>query len=263
MGRVRTILLLVAICATSWGISSGAVETAPAPDDSPIREQLSPEGDIRVEYLSPPEGEDMHQIWLVDTKNPKERRALYDYQRSATVQFSPDEKWLIVNDQVSSGMAEVTLFERKETLRYSQSDLDLNEALWAFFYKQIDGKSGIKFGRAEGQYSLDHSYLSSELWSAGSDAILFSISGHAGGQLWARTWYCVYDLTKKEVTLDLGVLNRMSVGGQKLESDQATNRAGDTTSTASTAPVTTRPFPKDLYGPPSPASDPIRDARRK
>lgn len=195
----------VALSADAWarGISA----------DLPVEQRLSPKDDVLVEFRRVSSGEDDYrvEVWLVDPKGGEQGKLLYSYNRSVSILFSPNEEWLVVNDDAGSSESEVFLFQRTSSLEYKRATLDLNKALWTFFFRENKEKYDPDHP------GLDHNYVYSVLWSDNSDAILFAIHGHSGDVLWSNSWFCVYDLRKKIATLDLQVLNRNAVGGKDRE----------------------------------------------
>ena len=86
------------------------------------KSEESPRGDIIVEHYENYKADDYHfrEIWLVSKDDPKQGFLLYSHGRSAEVIFSPDENWLIINDYLGSNASDVLLFQKRNTLKYTE-----------------------------------------------------------------------------------------------------------------------------------------------
>jgi hypothetical protein len=58
------------------------------------------------------------QLWIRSTRDPNAGTLLYEYARNAAVLFSPDERWLVVNDGAGSNVADVHLFRRVRGIKF-------------------------------------------------------------------------------------------------------------------------------------------------
>jgi hypothetical protein len=231
----RLLVLLALVPLVLCVAGSRSAKADPISTTTPAKERLSPERDMVVEFrdvaTSAPFTENSREIWLVDAKKHKQKKLLYTYHRAADVLFSPNEKWLLVDDHVGSNSSETHLFEHVSGVEYRKSDLDPEEAVWRFFFEQMKLQRDPKKGPLAKDYDeMDHFYIHSVRWSTDSDAILFSLDGHNSGdpRPWAEGWLCVYDLRNQKVTLDLNVFNR-NAGG--LGNETADPSAEDTSAT--------------------------------
>lgn len=186
-----------------------------------VEERLSPKRDMVVDFRDPATSytenvpDNFREIWLGDAEKPEQRKLLYSYPRGADVLFSPNEKWLLVDDHLGSNISETYLYQHVSGLEYRKTDINLHKALWDFFFEQMKRQRDPKDGPlAEDYREMDHNYIHSLRWSPDSDAILFRLDCHNSGnpRPWAEGWLCVYDLRNKKVTLDLNVFNRNAGG---------------------------------------------------
>src|SRR6202000_3150427 len=124
------------------------------------------------------------QIWLVSTADPGKRRLLFTHQRDATVLFSNDESWLVINNHNLSNESRLLLYRRKGPLEYEQA-ADLTDSAWAFFDKQ----NGLKAPNG-----FDHSYVEALRWADDSPPpLLLCLEGHSDSRNNTSEWYCLYD----------------------------------------------------------------------
>lgn len=149
---------------------------------------------IEQHALSPDE---VLQIWLVSSKNPKERSLLYAHSRSVEVIVSEDEHYLVINDRGGSDFANVLLFRKQRGLAYKQIE-DLTDKAWKF----MAARSGHKKPPA-----LDHSYAEVLRWTD-SHTILLSLHGHLDRRNFVKNWLCLYDITSKTFSTDLDSHNK-------------------------------------------------------
>ncbi|MEO5359711.1 MAG: hypothetical protein H7843_04610 [Nitrospirota bacterium] len=125
---------------------------------------------------------------------------LYSYERAADVIFSPDEKWLVINDAYGSNGADAILFKKVKSLKY-KAITTLSDLAWDLLRKTNKRhKIPSYFG---------HNYTFAVFWSADSKAILLETFGHDDDTPKALApWYCIYDLKTKKMSLDLNTFNR-------------------------------------------------------
>jgi hypothetical protein len=91
------------------------------------------------------------------------------------------------------------VFERVEDLEYRKilgADVIREKALHAFS-QSLGDKPGVNF---------DHLYADCIDWSADSAALLMRLPSHDHGAL--ESWYCIFDIKTKTVSLDLSLMNR-------------------------------------------------------
>ncbi|MGC4014741.1 MAG: hypothetical protein QM755_09535 [Luteolibacter sp.] len=160
----------------------------------------SPDGRIRVEHymeknVDPHSGPE-HQIWLVDSANPTNRRKLYVHGRQADVIFSPDSRYLVINDHEASNQSSLVIFKRKDGLDYEKAD-DITTAAWAFFCKKNQC----------GDTGFDHAYVDALLW-LDEHTLLLDLSGHADSRNHTSGWHCLYDLKTKSFSTSFDSGNR-------------------------------------------------------
>lgn len=166
--------------------------------------ELSPKRDLLVEsYRSNARGMSPvpQQIWLVSTADPAKRRLLFSHERSASVLFSEDEQWLVINNRSGSSESSVLLFARKGELEYEQT-ADLTDAAWAFF----DRQNGLKKPNA-----LDHVYVEALRWAGEKPpTLLLGLSGHGNPGNYTEEWYCLCNVETKKFSVNFRAHNRKS-----------------------------------------------------
>lgn len=139
------------------------------------------------------------QIWLVSTLDPAKRHLLFTHERSASVLFSGDEKWLVINNHILSNKSILLLFRRKADLEYEQV-ADLTEAAWRFFDEQQ---------RRKWKNGFDHSYVEALRWAQSEPpTLLLMLNGHADSRNYTSEWYCFYDVQGKVFSTDLDAHDR-------------------------------------------------------
>jgi hypothetical protein len=164
--------------------------------------EVSPKRDIAIEYYrSDGAGSDTpaHQIWLVSPTDPGKRRLLFTHWRDASILFSEDEKWLVINDRQASNESHLLLYCRKAELEYEQV-VDLSDAAWHFF----DEKQ-----RQNWKSGFDHHYVEALRWAEhGAPTLLLVMRGHADSRNYTSDWYCLYEVEAKTFSTDLDAHNR-------------------------------------------------------
>ena len=139
------------------------------------------------------------QIWLVSTSDPSVRRLLFTHERDATVLFSDDEDWLVINDHCLSNESRLLLFRRKGALDYAKV-ADLTEAAWHYFEHQQPTKALGGF---------DHSYVEALRWAESDPpSLLLSLDGHLDSGHYTSEWYCLYDVKAGTFNVDFAAHNR-------------------------------------------------------
>lgn len=162
--------------------------------DKVSKVEFSPDNDILVQTYFEREG--MAQIWLVSSADPGRRQLLFTHYRNANVIFSPDQKWLVINDRYASNESRLLLFKQKSFLNYEQV-ADITKAAWEFFKKQM--KTSVEF---------DHSYVEALSWAEDEPpTLLLSLRGHSDSK-YTSEWYCFYDVKSKTFSVDLAAHNK-------------------------------------------------------
>ena len=163
----------------------------------------SPSGEIQYELR---EGADeSKRIWLFPKDRSAEAVELCETQGWGylSVHFSPDDKWLIVQDGGGSLGVSLRLFKRDAGVRFRE----LEQA-------KIDDKVeqlALAQAGAPAKQVLDHRYVKVLSWSADSKAVLVSISGSSsrdGRRVSIENWTAIYDVGSGTVALDLKKFNR-------------------------------------------------------
>jgi hypothetical protein len=146
------------------------------------------------------------EIWLVSKNNPKNRVLLYSHGRSADILFSPDEKWLVINNYLGSDASNILLYKKDQgELHYTEiNNADISHKAWTFYAKEYKLTKPLDFG---------HHYAETVLWSADSSAFIVSIWGHADGFINGKLdsldrWLCIFDINTQEMSSNLGLMNK-------------------------------------------------------
>jgi hypothetical protein len=137
------------------------------------------------------------QVWLVSSKNPKERQLLYTHSRSVEVLISEDEHWLVINDYAGSNLANVLLFRQQHGLQYKQVE-DLTDKAWEFVAARAGHKKRLP---------LDHTYAEALRWTD-NHTILLCLHEHLDSRNHVDDWLCLYDVTSKTFSTDLDKHNK-------------------------------------------------------
>jgi hypothetical protein len=154
--------------------------------------------------LAHPTNDDTMQIWLVSASDPAKRKLLFAHERSAEVVFSPDEKWLFINNYDGSTETTILLFRKKNGLDYEYVD-DLTSDAWDFFSQ----KNKLKESKWEAGGLLDHLYVEVVCW-IDSEMVLLRLNGH-GDHSNLDDWFCLYDISSKTFTTDFEPHNKQNV----------------------------------------------------
>ena len=140
---------------------------------------------------------EVRQVWLVSSKNSKDRRLLYTHSRSIEVFFSDDEHWLVINDYAGSNIANVLLFRQRKGLDYKQVE-DITDKAWQFV--------AIKMGRKK-RPDFDHEYAEALRWTD-DHTILLCLHGHTDRRNFIDDWLCLYDVNSNTFSTDLDKQNK-------------------------------------------------------
>ena len=167
----------------------------------PIRTWTSPSEALKAEAIAT-SPEAPRVIFLFAPSKPELRQQLCTFSRDASLVFSPDEKWIALNDHYGSDRARIRLFKRVAGLTFAELRMDPANAAWALLRRG----HGVPYPKA-----LDHYYAHVSEWSADSSAMLVSLSGHTDADRAVDGWLCVFDLKTRRASLDLGRMNRGSV----------------------------------------------------
>lgn len=173
-------------------------------------EDLSPKRDLLIEHYrsdAPGFSPVPEQIWLVSTSDPSARRLLFAHERDASVLFSGDEEWLVINDHQLSNESHLLLFRRKGPLDYEQVS-DLTDAAWRYFDQQQHAKA---------PHGFDHSYVEALRWAENDPpTLLLVLDGHLDSRNFTSEWYCLYNVRTGEFSVNFAAHNRQMT---KLEGD--------------------------------------------
>ncbi|MCX7048226.1 MAG: hypothetical protein NTX50_22425 [Candidatus Sumerlaeota bacterium] len=173
---VSGFLMLAIALAFASCRSSSAPSHANASE--PVKTYLSPKKDIIVELrptaVSDPEvlgGQ--FEIWLVDARDKKIQRLLSTYAFSHELQFSPDEKFIIVTTYPTPEYSQNDLFARGKGLEYRFVGI-LDDAMWEFMYLKRYGKKAASRNDLE---LFSHRYIEPIRWVS-DEVLLAKIRGY-------------------------------------------------------------------------------------
>ncbi len=172
-----------------------------APEPKPFGSWISPTGALKVEAFFV-NADSPRTAYLFDPAKPNNRQVLCTFERSAEFLFSPDGKWIAMNDQLGSNVTEIRLFMRNHGLKFEETKIDPSGPAWKLL------RDKHKVSCPDG---FDHGYATVVLWSTDSKAILVSITGYGGSHHRVDNWVCAYDLRSNSATLDLALMNRETV----------------------------------------------------
>ncbi len=157
---------------------------------------------------------EVRRIWIAAGENSTNRAFLFEHGRSATVLFSPDEKWLVVNNYEGSTDASPILFRQKRGVRYEPfKGIDLSAIVW----KAAAADQGFP-----GKTDFDHRYSEVVCWLGPHTVLLRAWGHHSGdhGNHSLKDWFCLYDIRQRKIFFDLKLLSK----GAFQQSPRATSR---------------------------------------
>ena len=171
----------------------------------------SPLGDILVKHYFRSD-DYKREVWLVSASRPADQMLLYVHGRSVEVLFSPDERWLIINNFSSSTETNPYLFQRVQGLRYTPvENAKIGEKVWQLVGKQYPVVLSRDFG---------HRYVQVMRWAYDSKSFLVVAFGHLDSiekQSALDPWYCVFTVDGLRASLDLAFMNRGALSSRSLE----------------------------------------------
>lgn len=163
---------------------------------------VSPRGDILIEHYFNSKNYE-REVWLAPPSQPSDRVLLYKHGRSVEVLFSPDQKWLVINDFPTSTDGAPFLFRRGQGLQYSPvANANIGDKVWRFAGKWHPLILTPAFG---------HRYVQVLRWANDSKAFLVAAFGHLDSPEKQRAldpWLCIFTLDDLGATLDLSLMNR-------------------------------------------------------
>ncbi len=188
-------LLFTAACLAVW--------PAALPADQP-EVGKSPGGHINYEVR--PAG-DEKEIWVYRDGEKGRANKMCETPGWGNLKlfFSPDDRWILVQDGGPSLGVTLRLFHREGEHSYRERDKE-----------NIDGKvemAALKSDGFGGEEVSDHRYAECLAWSADSRYILVRVSGKGSDETnhVAFSWVGVYDLDTGKVGTDLSKLNKLGV----------------------------------------------------
>ncbi len=162
-----------------------------------IDTELSPLKDILVENYREDDHAgaqypDFRQLWLANPKNSKERVLLFPYQRIAEVYISPDERYLVIDDQAYNRAWHLRVFKREKGLHYCEiKSLHPEMTLWNYAAKRERFKTKW----------IDDFIYTFLGWSKDSKSIQVALDGGGPvGEL--KGWIGNYNIESQKVTFD-------------------------------------------------------------
>lgn len=149
------------------------------------------------------------KIVLSSLADPSHKKLLFEYEREAVADLSPDGKWIVINDRPFRGECNPRLFKQEAGLKFIEvKDANIRKKAIEFFLRYN------KYSKEIGEHMLPAGacIVESMLWSDDSKSLLLRLSkGQTGEPLWINDWRCVWDLTTGKVSTDLKALNRGAI----------------------------------------------------
>ena len=131
---------------------SPAIHTAKPEGAIVQRSQLSPSGNVRINYIRS-KGNPMRQIVLESaTDGSNESKILFEHQRNAWVVISPNDEWIALNNRPSPGESHLQLYHQKTvgSLQYEPSQevssegQPLENAVWNYYVETMGLPEGTQ-----------------------------------------------------------------------------------------------------------------------
>lgn len=164
----------------------------------------SPGGHLNYEVRPATDGK---EIWVYRDNETTRANKMCETLGGANLRlfFSPDDRWIIVQDGSASLGVSLRLFHREGEHSYAERDKE-----------DIGAKveiTALKQDGAEAKEVSDHRYAQVLGWSADSRYVLVRASGKGDdGTNYAQfNWIGVYDLDTGKVSTDLGKVNHFGV----------------------------------------------------
>lgn len=193
MRTIRTLFAAVCLCALPAALAAGQPESG-----------KSPGGHVSYEIRPANDGK---EIWVYRDDEKGRANKMCDTLGSPGLKlfFSPDDRWIIVQDGGGSLGVSLRLFHRAGEHTYEERDKEDIGAKAEMAALRQDGGAGKEVS--------DHRYAECLAWSADSQYILVRVSGK-GEERYNHvqfSWIGVYDLESGKVSTDLGKLNKPGV----------------------------------------------------
>ncbi|QTA91425.1 hypothetical protein [Desulfonema magnum] len=145
------------------------------------------------------------EIFIRPSKGNVKPVFLVGYDRSAAVSFSPDDKWIALNDHAGSNESHVRVFKRGQGVKFiEQKKVNITKEAWRFLALQHGRKHPPDF---------DHSYVyMGEEWLSSREILLalFGYSDSNGFRSVDPYWFCVYNVYTGKFAPAPGDMNRNS-----------------------------------------------------
>jgi hypothetical protein len=167
--------------------------------------KASPKGDMMIaEYICRGEMEYAREIWLSLASDPLQKELLFKHNRYAQVIMSPDEKWIVLNNDFASNVSDPLLCKRGKGLKFDLVGKpgEIGMKIWTFFEKSNNVKAPLDYG---------HQYVDAVLWGSNSRTVLFCAKGHEDESHYLNPWFCVFNVETDKLSLDLRELDKGSL----------------------------------------------------
>ena len=117
------------------------------------------------------DGTFQHKYYLYEKDSQDGSGTFLCQSMTVGISFSPDDRWILVQDGGSSLGLHLRLFKRAEGAKYEERKVDLDDAVFKVIAASPDGKNvDVNL--------LDHTYLSCEGWSEDGKKAVLEMSGH-------------------------------------------------------------------------------------
>jgi len=144
----------------------------------------SPLMDIRLCYYYDNE-KDSREIWLYPNEKGGKGVRLYVFPRDADAFFTPDEKWIAINDHAGSSESYLVLFRRVEGVKYNNVRGPDSIAT-----KLLQEATGI----SEMWRTFHHRYFEFRGWATDSNSFIMVLWGYYDRDHKLDEWFCTFDL---------------------------------------------------------------------
>ena len=146
--------------------------------------EKSPNGDILVVFVRN-DSLEQHEVWLTEIKNPNNKFKLYTFNRHVTINFSADERWIVINNFIGSNISIIELFKRTEFLHYNNINANVDGKAWNL-YSSITSSNDIS--------TFIHRYSEFIKWRKNSTSFQLKIWAYDDSVHCVNDWFCNYDV---------------------------------------------------------------------
>jgi len=146
------------------------------------------------------------KIVLSSLADPSKKELLFAFDRDARASFSPDGRWIVIDDRPVRGHCEPRLFKLKEGLKFVEvKEAMIRQRAIEFFVKENKLPPDVR----KNMIPEGACIVSSLQWAQDSNSLMLRLSKERTGEpVWIWSWFCIFDLKEQRISLDLNILNR-------------------------------------------------------